>query len=904
MMRTPSGSSRENGDRYLSLLLEFFPSAFRARYALAMHELLEEMKAELGPRPRAWQLGRLYVAVTWDVLRRVRAEHRRVRRRRSSTGQGLVDAVATSDWGLPVRPRSRKRGAFGRDLLGATRALRHAPGMATVVVVTLAVGIGSVTTTFSVVNGVLLTPIQLTQPENLVTIWGRSTTSPQKPLSVSDLHTLRAEASVFEAVVARWTARETVDDGNSPQQVHVAYVTADYLPVLGVSPSLGRGFREGEEDVVVLSHAFWKTRFQSDPDVLGRQLRVKTSLMTVVGVLPEDRNPEMPTVGGLREDNAIWRVMPDGYISGEDWETGWMRGIGRLRPGVSRAQADEDLRRVAALVRTLDDDRAATDFGYYTTPVLEELVARVRPILLTLMAAVVLVLVTACINVANLLLARADSRQTELAVRRALGADGSDVLRRVGLEAGLLAALGGLAGLIVAWAGGRLIASLGPAVLPRLELVTVNIDVLAFTAGIAMLSAFVFGTIPAFRSLRVDPALALASRGSSMTRGGARVTQGFVAAQVGSSIVLVTLVAVMVQTVHRLSSIRPGYDTGSTLTMSFATTRPFEGRDDRVAHQQAIVEAVASLPTVSAAGLTNRTPLAGGLFTGRYSTTDPGEDDEGLPSASIRYVTRDYFSAMGTAILSGRAFTASDDDAVAIVDRRMVSTSWPNVNPVGQSLWVEGDLLTIVGVVEHMRHAELYSDGRPTVFQPWSAGGGGGRVFLAVRGNTPSGVPDEAVRAALQAIDPAGAVADVRRMRGRVADAMATERLAMNMSILFGVVALFLACLGLYAVIAFSVVRRTREIGIRRALGASQAKVIGRMMNNGLRLVLVGEAIGLIGAVAATRALAGFLFGIEPFDVLSLGLALGVVTIAGIVSVLLPSLRATKVSPVEALRDS
>ena len=419
----------------------------------------------------------------------------------------------------------------------------------------------------------------------------------------------------------------------------------------------------------------------------------------------------MPTVGGVREENAIWRVMPRGYISGEDWQVGWMQGIGRLRPGVNHAQADEDLRRVAALVRTLDDDRAATDFGYYTTPVLEELVARVRPILLMLMAAVVLVLVTACVNVANLLLARADARQTELAVRRALGADSSDILRQLGFEAGLLAALGGLGGLIVAWVGGWLIASLGPAVLPRLEMVSVNTDVLAFTAGIAMLSAFVFGTIPAFRSLRIDPALALASRGSSMTRGGARVTHGFVAAQVASSIVLVTLVAVMVQTVHRLSSSRPGYDTGSTLTMSFATTRPFEGREDRVAHQQAIVDAVASLPSVSAVGLTNRIPLAGGLFTGRYSTTDPGEGGDGLPEASIRYVTRNYFSAMGTAIRGGRAFTASDDASVAIVDRRLVSTSWPDANPVGQSLWVEGDLLTIVGVVEHMRHAALSSDG-------------------------------------------------------------------------------------------------------------------------------------------------------------------------------------------------
>jgi hypothetical protein len=338
--------------------------------------------------------------------------------------------------------------------------------------------------------------------------------------------------------------------------------------------------------------------------------------------------------------------------------------------------------------------------------------------------------------------------------------------------------------------------------------------------------------------------------------------------------------------------------------MSFATTRPFEGREDRVAHQQAIVEAVASLPSVSAAGLTNRIPLAGGLFTGRYSTTDPGDGGEGLPSASIRYVTRNYFSAMGTGLQGGRAFTASDDDAVAIVDRRLVSTSWPDVSPVGQSLWVEGDLLMIIGVVEHMRHAALSSDGRPTVYRPWSAGGGGERVFLAVRGNMPSGVPIEAVRASIQAIDPDGAVADVRRMRGRVADAMATERLAMTMSIFFGVVALFLACLGLYAVIAFSVGRRTREIGIRRALGASQANVIGRMMKSGLRLVLVGEALGLIGAVAATRALAGFLFGIEPFEVLSLGLAWGVVTIAGIVSVLLPSLRVTQINPVEALRDS
>ena len=580
-----------------------------------------------------------------------------------------------------------------------------------------------------------------------------------------------------------------------------------------------------------------------------------------------------------------------------------MQGIGRLRPGVSPAQAQEDLRRVAALVRTLDEERAATDYEYYTTPVLDELVARVRPILLTLMAAVVLVLVTACINVANLLLARADARQPELAVRRALGADRSDILRRMSLETGLLAALGGLGGLILAWAGGRLIASLGPAVLPRLEMVSVNADVLAFTAGIAMFSAFVFGTIPAFRSMRVDPALALASRGSSITRREARVTQGFVAAQVGSSVVLLTLVALMVQTVHRLSSIRPGYDTGSTLTMSFATTRPFDGREDRVAHQQAIVEAVESLPSVSAAGLTNRIPLAGGLFTGQYSATDPGESDEAFPTASIRYVTANYFSAMGTALLGGRAFTAGDDNAVAVVDQRLADAAWPDGNPVGRSLWVGGDRLTVVGVVEHMRHAELSSDGRPGVYLPWTAGGGGGRVFLAVRGDRPGGVSVEAVRASIQAIDPAGAIADVRRMRGRVADAMATQRLAMNMSILFGVVSLFLACLGLYAVIAFSVGRRTREIGIRRALGSSQAKVIGRMMNSGLRVVLVGGTLGLLGAVVATKILAGFVFGIEPFDLRSLGLAWGVVTMAGIVSVLLPSLQATKISPVEALRE-
>jgi putative ABC transport system permease protein len=813
------------------------------------------------------------------------------------------------------------------DLRCALRGLRQRPGFAAVVVLTLALGIGATTAIFSVVNGVLLRPLPYQRAGQLVMIWGWRAQKAQAELSVPEYWELREQAHSFERVAAFADGSVNLTGSGTPERLRMGFVTADALPVLGVAPALGRGVAAdddlpGRPPVVLLSDGLWRRRFGADRGVVGRTVILDDAPTTVIGVMRPGfqlplhfTGPEMELWGPLQLDPASDRS-----------ERGWhfLQMVGRLRPGID---ADAAAREVAELARRMRDTYPNDYLQGFTgsvRPVDEQVVGEVRPAILMLLGAVGLLLVIACANVASLLLARAESRQREIAVRAALGAGRGRIVRQLITESIVLAGAGGSLGLLLAVWGVRALVLSAPSSIPRLDAVGVDAWVLAFAAAASVSAAFLFGLAPALHAGRVDLAATLAEGGrwGSSSAAGQRFRRALVVGQIALALVLLVGAGLLVQSFLRLRGVDPGFDPDHLLTarVELSSVRYPHSPETRALYD-ALLRRVGAVPGVKSAGAVRALPMTGHLDIGDWSFVIEGEfSTPPAPTdwhpADWQVVTPDYFRTMRIPVLRGRGVTSGDQPntpGVVVINQTLARQVWPDGNALGRRVLLGGGSVdsvwrTVVGIVGDVRRRGLSAEPRPEMFLPHAQFPGGTgtaarSLYLAIRtGGDPARVAP-ALRAALDEIDPNIPLADVQTMEQALGSWAAERRLTMLLVTGFALVALTLGAVGIYGVMAHQVVRRSREIGIRMALGAVPSEILLLVLSQGGRLAGVGIGAGVVGALIVTRSMGALLFGVRPTDPMTfLGTAL-VLALVTVLASLVPALRAARVNPIETLRS-
>lgn len=807
------------------------------------------------------------------------------------------------------------------DLNFAFRQLLKNPGFTAVAVLTLALGIGANTVVFSVVNAVLFRPLPYEAPEQLVLVTEHNVRRGVGPMIVRPANFLdwRAQSSVFAAMAAEVYESFNVSGSGTPEHTHAARVTANYFDVLGVRPRLGRTFAPGEDElgrhrVVVLSHGFWQRQFGGDPAVVGRTIRLSGDNHIIAGVMPEGFRSFNPTGVYGRPTGTIepslWVPYPFTPKERQNRSFPFLLVLGRLKPGMTPDQAQVEMDTVA---RRLDQAHESQHgWGATVLPLHHELVGSSRPALFMLVGAVFLVLLIACANVANLLLARAEARRKEFAIRAALGAGWRQTVRQLLVESLLLTGLGMVAGVFVAGWTRQLIAGLGPTTLIRLEEVRLDGPVLAFAALISLLAAVSCGLAPLLQTRRQPLAESLQDGGrggSSGVRAG-RFRSALVVAQVALALVLLVGAGLMVRSFRALAALDPGFRAEKVLALDFTLPDPqYTDESRRLTLLEQLLARVEALPGVKSAatvyGLPFSTMLnASSAINFQERQLPPGERIiVGHRQASPR-----YFETMGISLVQGRVFTDADragSPPVVMVNESLARVQFPQGNPVGQRLafgangtnWCE-----IVGVVRDVKLTSLEAAARPEVYQPhrqsalWM-------FSVVVRTDLePSGVI-AAVRAQALALDGDLPAANVRTLEQDVARSMGPRRLALWLVGLFSLIALALAIAGIYGVMSFVVSQRTRELGVRMALGASKGGVLKMVVGQGARLAVFGLGLGAVGVFALQRVIVGQLYAVSATDPVTLaGLSL-LLFCAALLACLVPAWRATRVDPVEALRS-
>ncbi len=806
------------------------------------------------------------------------------------------------------------------DLQFACRQLRKNPGFTVVAVLTLALCIGANSAIFSVIHAVLLRPLPYPEPDRLVNVHN---SYPKANLlkagsSIPDyLDRVAGAPSIESATLITWESFNLAGE-ERPTRVLGLRATPSMFTTLRVSPALGRAFDEteaqsGNERVVVLSHALWKDHFGGRPELIGEAIRLHGISYTVIGVMPEGFQFPQPEV-------KLWVPFAFTAEQRSDQERGreFSSMFARLRPGAT----PEQLRHECAAIVTQNLERLpnsrswaeASGFTALVTPVLEETVREVQAMLWLVQAGVIAALLIGCVNVGNLLLARVVTHQRELAIRSALGAGRWRMVRQFGVESLVLFVAGGVLGWFVAWAGLSATDALGVASLPRGETVGLNLSVFLFTLGSVGLASLTFGLLPAWQATRVDAAEALREGGgrASASRLQLRLRHGLVVAEVALAVILLTTAGLLYHSFHRLQKQSPGFDPTSVLSARL-TLPPvkYPLDDQRRAFADRVVDELSALPGVTAVGFTDVIPFGYSNSQGTYHIAGQ-EPPEGQPPPHglIRSVSADYFSAMRIPVLRGRAFTAQDDpqaEQVVIIDRVLAERYFPGRDPIGQQIYRGANepenFRTIVGVVAPVKHGGLDDPtSKETLYFPY-----GQRpvenLTLVVRTALPTDELIPALRRAIQRIDPEQPLFNIETLAGRIDGTLQRQRVPMLLFGLFGGMALLLAALGVYGVLAFNVGQRTQEFGIRTALGATAREVAVLVVGQGLRWVAVGIVLGLVGYLAVSRFLRHLVFDITPLDPVSLLVGPAVLLAVALAACWIPARRAARVDPMVALRN-
>src|SRR5213082_1891713 len=825
-----------------------------------------------------------------------------------------------------------------QDLRYAVRTLARTPGFTLVAVVTLALGIGANSAIFSAVNGVLLKPLPYPGSDRLVQIMSTGFRGVHFGVSFPDLHDLRALSQDFTGVAAVRTQRHNLTGAGDPRDVQTAAVTADLLDVLQLRPEIGHRFAPAEErtPLALLSHGLWVTSFGRDPGILGRSISLDGRSFTVVGVMPAGF--QFPN-----EDVQVWTPMGEFLSQNPQVETDrgvhFLNAVARLAPGVPMERVVGDVKLLAARLSASDSGsggagrqlsvtgqaspgggpapsgggRSILDTGFDVTLLRDAAIGDVRRPLLILLGAVALVLLIACANGANLLLARATARRREMAVRRALGAGRGRLMRQLLTESTLLALAAGFVGVFLSTGGLDALLAVWPHALPRTTEIGLDGRVLGFSLGLAVVTGVAFGLLPAWRASAPAIEQSLREDAPGATGGRRRLQSTLVVSEVTLALVLLVGAGLLVRSFIRLSNVNPGFDTRDVLA---ARIRLTPARYPAGAQQTLFFDnMLASLqahPGVQSASLAGTLPLSGHMlmitFDPRTVRPDYPEPVMILRSSDI---SPDYFTTFRIPIRRGRSFTAQDRAgalAVAVINRATADQLWPGQDPIGRQLTIGGPRgpgapITIVGLIDNLRSASLDATPQPEIYRPAAQQSGMGEMWVALRAST--GRPLQlvgAIRDAVHQADPEQSIGDIVSVEQLIGRQTAARRFNTTLLTIFALLAVGLALVGIYGVTAYAVTQRTRELGIRMALGARGVDVVGLLMRESLRRVGVGVGLGLLAALGVTRALSAMLFEVAPRDAVTFAATALLLVAVALVATWVPARRATKVDPMVALR--
>jgi putative ABC transport system permease protein len=832
---------------------------------------------------------------------------------------------ALKSFGSVIRVKEAARDVRGggmaetliRDLRYGARSLAKRPGFTAVAVLTLAVGVGANTAIFSVVNAVLLRPLQYPNAERLAAVEELSEKGTRVQVTPANFLDWRAQNTVFEQLAAIFERTSNLSTGGEAERIELAMTSANFFEVFGVRPLHGRFFlpeeeNAGHEPVVVISHALWQRRFGGDPSVVGRGVTLDGQSYTVVGVAPPGFQYPDQTEAWLPPFQRV--PTPSAQMNIERARGfGFLSAVGLLRPGVTVERAHEEMTVITARLRQQYPQTNNNRFNR-VVPLRKFLVGGSGTALLLLMGAVALVLLIACANVANLLLARAASRQKEIAVRIALGATRLRLVGQLLVESVLLALVGGAAGLLLGWWGVELLRGLLPVDFPRAQGIAVDLRVLAFTALVSLATGVVFGLAPALQATNLDVSESLkeSARGSGGGSRRARLRSALVVAEVALSLVLLVGAGLLFRSLLSLQAVELGFRPQHILTFRLAPSGPnFQEDAQFSAFFRQVAERVGALPGVESVGVINTLPLVKGPTAAFRVEGRPEEPIDRWPPINYRSVSPEYFRTVNTPVLRGRALDARDDASAPlalVVNQTLARQNFPGEDPVGKRINMGGTRpdgqpywFEIVGVVADARSLDLDAEPSAEIYTSYLQDPFGSMSYVVRTSAEPSGLV-AAVREAVRHVDRNVPPAEFREMEQIVGEAAAEPRFRSLLLGVFGATALLLAAAGIYGVMAYSVAQRTHEIGVRMALGAQRGDVFRLIMGQGARLILAGVACGLAAALALTRLMEGLLYGVSATDPPTYaGIALFLILVAAL-ACYLPARRATRVDPLVALR--
>jgi putative ABC transport system permease protein len=799
-----------------------------------------------------------------------------------------------------------------QDVRYALRVLRKNPGFTSIAVITLALGIGVNTAIFSLVDGILLRPLPYAQPERLVRVvqsqrqLGLDTWN----LSQATFAALRDNNQSLESMAAYSTSGANLTGDGEPERVSIGAGSADFFKVLGVSPLLGRGFRAGEDtpgnnSVCVLSYGFWQRRFGGDPNIVGKTLDLNGSPTEVIGVMPAG-------FAFPRAEIQIWVPLA---LNPARTAPYFLRAIGRLNPGVSPRESEAEttsiLLNYARQRPDTSEGRVPPDQGSalktIVTPLKDAIVGSTQKPLIILLCAVGLVLLIACANVANLLLARATARVREIAVKFALGASSSRVARQLLTESLVLATIGAAVGVMLAWVGVRMLDKMPIEGIPRIDVVTIDGRVLGFTAGLALLTGLLFGLMPALQAYRMGMVAAMheGGRGGTANR---RSNSVLVAAQFALSFVLLIGAGLLLKSFQRLQSVDIGFNPEKLLTMVVSLpSKKYSKPQQSIQFYDALAERLRGMAGVRAAGITTNIPFVGDDNTDNFIVEghEPKAGDQTV-QAHLVSITPGYLQTMGIPFIRGRDFLETDSlDAqqVAIIDQTLARTYWPDGDALGKRVETTGDMqwMTIVGVVGSIKQDTFADELQPHIYAP-IAQSNALLAKLVVRTEVPPTATVGAIKSEVSSLDPNVPVYSVRSMQEVMDRTLNSQRLTNLLLTSFSVLALLVAAVGIYGTMSLYVGSRKTEFGIRLALGASPPVLLRSVLGEGMLLIGSGVGVGLVGALLLTRTIASLLFQVSPTDPLIFtGVALLLVSVA-LAACFVPARRASRVDPMTALR--
>ncbi len=796
-----------------------------------------------------------------------------------------------------------------KDIRYGIRMLTKKPGFTLVAVITLALGIGANAAIFSVVNAVLLRPLPYKEPGRLMLI--RETKLPQFPeFSVSPGNFLdwKAQNTVFERLVAMNGSSFNLIGTGDPERLRGTLVTDGFFATFGATPQLGRDFlpeedQPGRNFVVVLSNGFWQRRFGGDPKIVNQTITLNGQSYTVIGVMPASFR-----YGG--RDVDLWTPIAFTAQQAQNHGGHYLQVVGRLKPGVSVEQARTEMVAIAGRLATQYPD-ANTGWSVKLGPMLEFAVRDIKPALLVLLAAVAFVLLIACANVANLLLARAAGRQKEIAIRTAMGAGRWRIVRQLLTESVLLSLTGGLVGLLLAKWGMDLLLKLAPQNLPRMSDVSLDGRALGFTAAITLLTGIVFGLVPALQSSKPNLNEVMKDAGRGSTEGGRRqlIRSSLVVLEVASALVLLVGAGLMIKSFWKLQQVDPGFKPDNALTASVTLPRrKYPEADKQAAFFKQLIENVATLPGVKAVGAGNVIPLSdddyvlGFVIDGR-PPLPPGSSQ----STNYYAVSADYFKAMGIPLLRGRVFTdqdTKDTTRVAVINETMAKKFFPDEDPIGKRIHVTNGPTTfreIVGIVGDVKHYGLDQTTTLQTYEPYMQRPDTYMSLVVRTAGDPTSL-SSAIRNEVLKLDKEQPVSTITTLDKLVSTSIAQQKFSMLLLGVFAAVAMLLAAIGIYGVLSYAVTQRTHEIGIRMALGAGRRDVLRLVVGHGMILAGIGVALGLGAAFLLTRLMSTLLFNVNATDPLTFGVIALLLASIALLACWIPARRATKVDPMIALR--